>query len=270
MKRFVLFAVLLAMFASTTLAEQWKPRFALQLYSFRMMTFEEAVNTAKKLGFDYVEAYPGQKLAKDSSFNTNYNACPEARQMMRDILSKADVKMISYGVTGAGNEAQWRELFAFAKDMGIEIVQTEVGKNAETLDIIDKVAGEFGIKVALHNHTQPAGHPDKVKIELEGRKNIGSGADTGHWAVAGTDPLEGVKSLAGKFNSLHLVDEKAIGQGSYIVPFGKGACQIDKILEELKKQNFTGTITLEYERVSPELQKEVGECAQWYKNYFAK
>jgi hypothetical protein len=42
--------------------EQWKPRFALQLYSLRDRSFIDAVKTAKKLGFEYVEAYPGQKL----------------------------------------------------------------------------------------------------------------------------------------------------------------------------------------------------------------
>ncbi len=249
-------------------AQEWKPNFALQLYSYRMMTFEEAVKTAAGQGFKFVELYPGQKLTKDSNRSTGVTQDPETIKQIKEIMNAAGVTPVAYGVTGAGDEAGWRSLFVFVKELGIGVVQTEVGKNSETLDMIDKLAGEYGLKIALHNHTQKAGLPENALKEVEGRKNIGSGADTGHWAVAGVKPVEGVKLLSGKFNAMHLVDEKNIGNGSYVIPYGQGACQIGEILAELKKQGFNGPISLEYERVSDKLVDEISECVKWYNAYF--
>lgn len=262
--------VAVSLIAGSAFAEDWKPNFALQLYSYRMMTFEDAVQTAAKQGFKFVEIYPGQKLTEDSDLTTNVSKDPAVLEKMAEIMDAAEVKPVAFGVTGAGDEAGWRDLFEFVKSLEIGVVQIEAGKDAATLTLVDKLAGEYGLKVALHNHTQEAGRPENVIKELNGYKNIGSGADTGHWAVAGVDPLEGVKSLAGKFTAMHLVDEEKIGDGSHIVPYGQGACQIGEILAELKKQGFTGPITLEYERVSDKLVDEITECVKWYNAYFEK
>ncbi len=260
--------VAISLVAGSVLAGDWKPDFALQLYSYRMMTFEDAVQTAAKQGFKCVEIYPGQKLTKDSDQTTAVTKDTAVSKKMIEIMNAAGVKPIAYGVTGAGDEAGWRDLFEFVKSLKIGIVQIEVGKDAKTLELVDRLAGEYGLKVALHNHTQDAGRPENVLKELNGYKNIGSGADTGHWAVAGVNPLDGVKMLSGKFNAVHLVEEEKIGDGSNVVPYGQGACQIDKILVELKQQRFTGPITLEYERVSDQLVDEITECVKWYNAYF--
>ena len=52
-------------------------------------------------------------------------------------------------------------------------------------------------------------------------------------------------------------------------PFGQGASQLGKVLDELKRQGFDGTITCEYERPSPTLEKDVGECVKWYNTYLS-
>jgi sugar phosphate isomerase/epimerase len=256
--------------AACLAAEPWKPRLALQLYSFRDRSFTDAVKTAKKLGFQYVEAYPGQNLGGDMKGTTAYPMSAENCAKVKSLLKNEGVKLVSYGVTGANDEKGWRQLFDFAKDMGIEIIQIEAGRDAKSLDLVNRLAREYGIKVAMHNHTQPGGFPDAVAKQLKGHPFIGSGADIGHWAAAGVVPLDGVKKLKGRFVSMHMVEMSKIGPGGQIVPFGQGACQLDKILAELKRQKFQGTITCEYEHMSPTLEKEIGECAQWYNAYFSK
>jgi sugar phosphate isomerase/epimerase len=173
-------------------------------------------------------------------------------------------------VAGAKDEKGWRQLFSFAKDMGIEIVQTEAGKDAQTANLLNKLVQEYGVKVGLHNHTQPAGFPDKVAAELKDLPFIGSGANIGHWAAAGIVPVEGVRKLEGRFFTMHMVDMSKIGSGGKVVPFGQGVSELEKVLDELKRQKFNGTITCEYERVTPNLEKEVGECVKWYNAYFSK
>jgi sugar phosphate isomerase/epimerase len=270
MKRAMLAAGIVLMSATCFAAEQWKPRLALQLFSFRARSFTDAVKTAKKLGFKYVESYPGQKLGGGLEGTTAFPMSADNRAKVKAFLAEEGVKLISYGVTGANDEKSWRQLFDFAKDMGIEIIQIEAGNDVKTLDLVNKLAQEYGIKVAMHNHTQPGGFPDAVALQLKGHPFIGSGADIGHWAAAGVVPLDGVKKLAGRFFTMHMVDMSKIGSGGKIVPFGQGANQLGEILDELKRQNFDGTITCEYERLSPTLEKEIGECVEWYNTYLSK
>jgi sugar phosphate isomerase/epimerase len=270
MKAFLTMAGVLFLSAVSLAADEWKPRLALQLYSFRDRSFTDAVKTAKKLGFEYVEAYPGQALGGELKGSTAFPMSAENRAKVKAFLADEKIKLVSYGVAGAKGEKGWRQLFDFAKDMGIEIIQTEAGQPAQTLDMVNKLAQEYGVKVALHNHTQPAGFPDKVAVELKDRPYIGSGADLGHWAAAGVAPLDGVKKLDGRFFTMHMVEMSKIGSGAKIVPFGQGACELGKVLDELKRQKFSGTITCEYERMSPNLEKEIGECVKWYNGYFSK
>ncbi|HYV38907.1 MAG TPA: TIM barrel protein [Gemmataceae bacterium] len=250
--------------------EQWKPRFALQLYSLRDRSFIDAVKTAKKLGFEYVEAYPGQKLGGDLKGTTAVPMSAENREKVAAFLAKEKIKLVSYGVANAKDEAGWRDLFNFARDMKIELIQVEAGKDAKTMDLLNKLAESYKIKVGLHNHTQASGFPDKVAADLKNRPFIGSGADLGHWAAAGVVPLEGVKKLEGRFFTMHMVEMSKIGKGGQIVPFGKGASDLAKVLDELKRQKFNGTITCEYERVTPTLEEDIAECVKWYNAYFAK
>jgi sugar phosphate isomerase/epimerase len=109
-------------------------------------------------------------------------------------------------------------------------------------------------------------------MDLKDRPFVGSGADLGHWAAAGVVPLEGVKKLQGRFFTMHMVEMSKIGPGGKIVPFGKGASELGKVLDELKRQKFSGTITCEYERVlpPPELENDIAECVKWYNDYFKK
>ncbi len=270
MRKLMLAAGIVLMSGACLAAEQWKPRLALQLYSFRDRSFTDAVKTAKTLGFKYVEAYPGQNLGGGLEGTTAFPMSAENREKVKAFLAEEGMKLVSYGVTGASDEKSWRQLFDFAKDMGIEIIQIESGQNVKTLDLVNKLAKEYGIKVAMHNHTQPGGFPGAVARQLKGHPYIGSGADIGHWAAAGVVPLDGVKKLAGRFFTMHMVDMSKIGGGGEIVPFGQGANQLGRVLDELKRQGFNGTITCEYERSSPTLEKEIGECVEWYNTYLSK
>ena len=153
---------------------------------------------------------------------------------------------MSYGVTGAGSDEQWRKLMEFSKVLGIGVIQIEAGNDRANLDRAEKAADEFKIKVAIHNHTQAEGLPAAVLKQLEGRgKNIGAGSDIGHWMCANTRPLDGVRLLKGKFVSMHLVDVEAIAANPSLraVPYGAGAGEIAAVLDELKAQGYKGFVT---------------------------
>jgi len=269
MKRLVMGMAVAAM-ALSAQCETWKPRLALQLYSFRNMSFVDAVKTAKKIGFEYVEAYPGQKLGGDMEGSTQFTMDQATQAKVKAFLKEQNIKLVNYGVCGAKDEAEWKKLFGFAKEMGIETLQVEAGKSDKDLELLSKLVKETGIKVALHNHKQPAGFPDAMAAVLAKYPEIGAGADIGHWLNAGKCALDGIKKLDGRITTLHLVDVESMDAKGRVVPYGKGCANLPKILEELKRQKFNGVLTCEYEHMSDKLVDEVAECVTWYNNYFAK
>ena len=247
---------------------------AVQAYTFRDRSFVDTVETAKRIGLTNIEAYPGQPIGKGFEGTTDYNTItPDTLKQLKAFVDAQGVKVVSYGVTGAGSAEQWRKLMAFAQAMGIGVIQIEATNSREALDLAEKAANESGgIRVALHNHTQAEGLPAAVLKQLEGRgKSIGAGSDIGHWMCADTRPLDGVKLLKGRFVSMHLVDVEGIAAnpGMRAVPYGSGAGEIKAVLDELKAQHFKGYVTLEYEYLSPALESEVAACVRWFNAYQA-
>jgi len=269
MKRWIMGMVVAGM-ALSGRSEIWKPRLALQLYSFRNMSFVEAVKTAKKIGFENVEAYPGQKLGGDLQGTVQYTMDAETRNRVKAFLKEQNIALVNYGVCDAKDATEWKKLFDFAKEMGIETLQVEAGKSDADMTLLSALSKETGIKVALHNHKQPAGFPDAMAQVLANYPAIGAGADIGHWINAGKPALEGIKKLDGRITTLHLVDVEKMDAKGRVVPYGKGCAELPKVLEELKRQKFNGVLTCEYEHMSNQLVEEVAECVKWYNNYFAK
>lgn len=239
-------------------------KLSLQAYTFRDRSFVETVETAARLGYANLEAYPGQRLGGDMEGSTDYHSItPETLAKLKAYLDKVPVKVVSYGVTGAGGEAEWRKLFDFCKELGIGLVQIEVGPGPARLAEIATYARDYGIKVTLHNHRQPDGHPDKVAETLKDcDKLIGAGCDIGHWYNSGVDPIYGIQRLKGKFHTIHAIDA-AHGKD---VALGSGVIDVKGVLD-LLKANEEGTVyvTVEDEWQHADLEEAVAASARWFK-----
>ena len=228
-------------------ANGWK--LAVQAWSFNRFSFVEAVKFAKELGLKYIEAYPGQKIGGTTEGTTHYSMDAATRKKVKNILAHNGIKMIAYGVVNAKTPEEWKQIFDFAKDMGIETINTE--PPFEQVPMIDSLAQAYNIKVGIHNHARPTRYwqPETVLKVLKGRSDMtGAAVDDGHWMRSGIDPLVGYRILAGHINSLHLKDMNAFDNlKAHTVPLGTGKADIPAMLKELKKQGFKGVMTLEYE-----------------------
>ena len=260
-----LFAAAFAAFAVQASAADLE--LSLQAYSFRDRSFVETVETAARLGYKNIEAYPGQRLGGGMPGSTDYNSIRlETLAQLKAYLAKAHVKVVSYGVTGANGEAQWRRLTAFCKELGIGLVQVEVGISPENLRLGAKIAGEAGVRIGLHNHRQPAGRPEAVLKALEGAgPTVGASSDIGHWQNSGVNPVDGVKILKGRFFSIHAIDASGPKAGNKDVALGSGVIDLVTIMNELKK-NEKGTvyITVEDEWQHDDLESAVAASARWF------
>jgi sugar phosphate isomerase/epimerase len=219
-----------------------------QAYTFRLFTFYEAVEKIKSCGLDYVEAFPGQKIGGGLEGNMDPNMPVETRNAILKMLKEKGVKMVSFGVTGANDEAGWRKLFEFGKAMGIENITSE--PNEKDLPMISKLCDEFKINLAIHNHPEPSHYwnPDVVLNALKGLSpRVGACADIGHWVRSGLDPVASLKKLEGHIKQLHFKDLHEKGKGGHDVHWTTGVCNVEGVIAELKRQKFKGVLSAEYE-----------------------
>lgn len=235
-----------------------------QAYTFRLFTLEEALGKLNTLGLKYVELFPGQKISAElGEATTNHNADPETIQKIKQLLQSKGVQPVCYGVVSGKDEAEWRKIFEFAKEMGIEVITSEPAYNE--LDLVEKLCEEFQIKLAIHNHPLPSGywHPKTISTLLKDRSPLmGACADIGHWVRSGLDPIESLQTLEGRIISFHIKDLNAFGERSaHDIPWGTGNCNVAGVLHEMKRQNFKGIYSIEYEHnwenSVPEIQESL-------------
>jgi sugar phosphate isomerase/epimerase len=187
---------------------------------------------------------------------------------LRKQLESEHVSAISFGVVGMSNdEKAVRPLFDFGRQIGLKNLSAEPDFDAFAL--VDKLAAEYQIKVALHNHPDPSRYwnPDIVLEHVKGTsKLIGSCSDTGHWTRGALKPVDCLKKLEGRVIELHFKDLNEFGKPDATdVPWGTGKSDARGILAELKRQNFHGLISIEYETgAGEELEKNVAKCIEFF------
>jgi sugar phosphate isomerase/epimerase/HEAT repeat protein len=239
---------------------------AFQAYTFRSVTFAETMDRASAMGLKHVEIYGGQKLKPNSQVKVGPGMSDDEIAEMKKIAAAAGVKVVNFGVTGiGGNEAAARKTFEFAKKVGLETLVTE--EHEDKFPMLEKLAEEYNMKIALHNHPKPSYYwdADHVLKAVEGFKRIGSCSDTGHWMRSGLVPLDCLKKLKGHIVALHFKDLDKMGPGAHDVPWGTGAGNAKAMLEELKSQGFKGVFSIEYEIGSgQELVDNVAKCVEWF------
>jgi sugar phosphate isomerase/epimerase len=225
-----------------------------QAYTFNLFTFFEAIDKIDSCGLKYVEAFPGQTIGGGIEGTMDYNMDASTQNKVLQKLKEKGIKLFAYGVVNPDNEADWKKLFEFGKAMGIRTFTSEPAE--KDLPLISRLCDQYEINLAIHNHPVPKHYwnPDIVLTAINGQSNrIGACADIGHWVRSGLDPVECLKKLEGHVLHLHMKDlnykdGKDNGADDRDVHWGTGIANTDGVIKELKRQNFKGMISAEYER----------------------
>ena len=275
---------LAVLLTSTTLDSQAAPQipedckisgFAIgcMAWTFNHFSAFEAIEKTAQVGGKVIEFYPGQKLSKEEpNLTVDHNASDEVLAKLRAKLKEQGIKAVGYGVLSIpGDEAGARQVFKFAKKMGLRYITTE---STESINVIEKLVKEYDICVGFHNHAGSYAKPEyKVWDPLfiagvvAGRDpRIGATADIGHWCASNIKPIDGFKNLKGRIIGVHLMDNRAFGE-SQVVPCGQGVADIKSCLDELKAQGFSGSLSIEYEDKIENNSAEVKQCVEFVRQY---
>jgi len=244
-------------------SEKLGMKLSLQCYTYRALTFFETVDKAVTLGIKYLEIYPSQKLkpGSDETMNRTMSGatCDEVKKKLEDV---GGLKLVAYGVDPVPNdEAGARKTFEWAKKMGIQVLVTETTPT----EMHDKLCNEFNIRMALHNHPQ-SWPPDKVLEACKDRsKLVGSCSDTGHWIRRNLVPVEQFKKLEGRVMHSHFKDLDKFGEPAHDLPWGTGKGDAKGMLAELKRQNYKGYVSIEYETGNvKQLDENLPKCVAFF------
>jgi len=236
----------------------------IQSYSLRGFDVDTALKHSQKLGLKNWETFPG---------HVKVGTVPSYIEEQKKKFSDAGIRLMSFGVVGFdANETKAREIFDFAKAMGLVAIAADPNKDAATFDLLDKLVEEYQIPIAIHNHG-PGHRYDKVADVLavvNGRHPlIGACVDTGHYLRSNEDPVEVIQKLGPRVFGVHLKDVRTIHdeqekqrllselpkhradqltrEGKIFTILGEGELNTVGVLRALRDLNYDRNISLEYE-----------------------
>jgi len=216
-------------------------------YSLRSFQRDLCIKMVKQLGIEYVDIKEFHLPQTDTAADI---------QKGRAAFDKAGLKVIGGGNVGLpeADELGLRKHFEYAKAAGFPMMIC--APHPGNLGIIEKLAKEFDIRIAIHNHGPEDKYFPTPQSVLDGVKNMdarmGLCLDIGHTARAGKDVVEAIALAGPRLFEMHMKDlkdlsGKAEGSSFGQCPVGEGAIPIPAIFRQLKKMNYQGVCSLEYE-----------------------
>lgn len=207
------------------------------------MNFDQVVEFAKKHDIKYLQMIG----------NHMDPAAPvEETRRKKAILDKNGLVCYTFGVAGTSlDQAKNRQLFEFAKEMGIKVIVVEPG-DFKILDLLEELVKEYDIRIAIHNHgiTSTYGNPGIVKNLLQHRdRRMGVCMDVGWVTSARFDAAKVFTGYEGRVYDIHLKDKKVnntpTGDVATDTKIGEGDSNYKGLVAELKKVKWEGVLAIE-------------------------
>jgi len=216
-------------------------------YSLRSFKRPEAIKMIQQLNIKYADVKDFHIPIKDST--------PEEWKQGGKDFRDAGIKIVACGNVDMKKPEEHRRAFEYAKAIGSPTIVC--APTQEDLKDIEKLAKEFKIKIAIHNHGPEDKYmptPESVLDAVKGMDPLmGLCLDIGHTARTGADPVEWIAKAGPRLHEMHFKDLKdphnkdwKVGRDSQVA-VGEGVLPIKEAFQQLAKQKYQGYCSLEYE-----------------------
>jgi sugar phosphate isomerase/epimerase len=211
-------------------------------YSFREFQRDLAIKMIKQLNVEYCDV---------KEFHLPYNDTPKELAAGRKKFDAAGLKVVGGGNISLqkDDEADLRRYFDYAKACSFPMMI--IAPTHETLPKIEKLAIEYNMRIALHNHGPEDKHFPTAESALEAMKGMdprmGLCLDLGHEARTGKDVVEAIANAGTRLHEIHMKDLADFKEKASQVPVGDGIMPVPAIFRQLRKVNYPGVVSLEYE-----------------------
>jgi inosose dehydratase len=231
-------------------------------YTFREFTVEQTIGMMKRINVSNLSL-------KDFHMPMN-----SSREQINDVITKfktAGINVYTVGVVYMKTVESVDQAFEYAKMAGVKMI---VGApDYELLPYIDKKVKSYDFKLAIHNHgpdnplyPNPADIWDHVK-NLDPR--IGICIDIGHTIRDGRNPSEDLLKYSSRIFDMHIKDVDKASKEGITVEMGRGIIDIPKVVETLRKINYTGSCSLEFEKDMKDPLPGIAESIGYFRGVMA-
>ena len=211
-------------------------------YSLRNFPLDKAIEMVKALGTTYVNF---------KSVHLPFELSPEQLAAARREIEAAGLVIVGGGVITfeQDSDADVEKYFAYAKAAGMPLIA--IHTDPRLLPRIERFAGQYDIKVAIHNHGPEDKHfpspYDALPYVSKLDRRIGLCIDVGHTVRTGTDVVRAVADAGPRLLDMHMKDLRDLtAKGSQCI-VGDGAIPIAGIFRQLETMGYRGYVNLEYE-----------------------
>jgi sugar phosphate isomerase/epimerase len=211
-------------------------------YSVREFRRTLAIGLMKQLNVQYVSV---------KEFHLPYASTPAEIAKARGEFQKAGLTIVSGGNIDLLDEdpAALRRYFEYARVCGMPLIVA--APTHKTLPVVEKLAREFDIKVAIHTHGPEDRNFPTPQVVLRAVKDmdphIGLCMDVGHSMRGGADVVEEISNAGPRLLDMHFKDLKNRNEKESQCDVGEGVMPVAAIFKQLRKTGYRGCVNLEYE-----------------------
>src|SRR6266516_884709 len=218
------------------------PNLGVASYSLRNFPRDKAIEMVKALGTPYVNF---------KSVHLPFELSPTELAAARQEIEAAGLVIVGGGVITfeRDTDEDVEKYFAYAKAAGMPLISAHAAP--ALLPRIERLAKQYDIKVAIHNHgPEDKNFPspyDALKHIRNMDRRMGLCIDIGHTVRTGTDVVRAIADAGPRLLDLHAKDLRDLtAKGSQCI-VGEGAIPIVEIFRQLEAMRFAGYVNLEYE-----------------------
>ena len=227
-------------------------------YTFHKFNVEQSILMMKRVGVSNLSI-------KDFHLPLDSN-----QELIGAVLSQfknAGIDIYTVGVIYMKSKEEVDKAFNYAKNVGVEMI---VGvPTYDLLDYTENKIKETNIKVAIHNHGPEDKSYPSPKDAFERIKNrdprMGLCIDIGHSMRAGMPPEKAILDFKDRLFDLHIKDVDRAAKDAEAIELGRGIINIPAVVDSLRKINYQGICSIEYEKDMSDPLPGIAESIGFFK-----
>lgn len=209
-------------------------------FTFSRFDIDITLKTMQRLDLHYLSV-------KD--FHLPLNSTDKQIEDFKDKCASYNVIGYIVGPINMHSEAEVDEAFEYAKRVGVKKI---IGvPDVELLPYVDKRVKEYDFNYAIHLHGPDKNvYKDAASVwrfikDLDPR--IGMCLDVGHDFRNGCDPSLDLQKYHTRVFDMHIKDETEASRMGVCTIIGRGLINFPALIRTMRKVNYTGMCSLEYE-----------------------
>jgi inosose dehydratase len=244
------------------LPENTHGELGLASYTTRAFTLDETIAMAQRVNLKHISL---------KSFHLPLDASENDCKAAADKIKAAGIDFYSAGVIYMNKKEEVDQAFNYARACGIRMI---IGVPAvELLSYAESMIKQYNIMLAIHNHgpgdlVYPAvpGIYEKI-VKLDER--MGICMDIGHTVRLDRDPVADLNQCFDRILDIHIKDVDKRAADGATLEIGRGVIDIPGFLKELKRLNYKGILSFEYEKDEKDPLPGLAESVGYVKGVLA-